>query len=92
MKLPALQPGESTDAIIDLRDGNRSAVFVLDLCRVRVLHFSGDTLAESVSAPSGATLAGFRLTRQGPVLLLEVGGVCLGVCGGGGGEGVADGK
>jgi len=71
VKLPALQPGESTDAIIDLRDGNRSAVFVLDLCRVRVLHFSGDTLAESVSAPSGATLAGFRLTRQGPVLLLE---------------------
>jgi len=73
---PALKNGEATEAIIDVRIGKASALFVADLCAVPVLHFADNALSgiveSAVGRPEGRLVAKWQLTRQGAELLLDV--------------------
>jgi lysophospholipase L1-like esterase len=73
---PALKNGEATEAIIDVRIGKASALFVADLCAVPVLHFADNVVSGTVEStldrPEGRLVAKWQLTRQGGELLLDV--------------------
>ncbi|MGD0094436.1 MAG: GDSL-type esterase/lipase family protein [Planctomycetota bacterium] len=73
--LPALKPGEATEAVIVLRSGARAALFVADLCPVPVLHFRDNlisgTLESATDRPEGRHVASWQLRRNGAELLLE---------------------
>lgn len=74
--LPALKPGESTEAVVELRAGPKRAVFVADLAAVPVLHFKGNCISGTVESvtdrPEGRRVAAWRLERKGAELLAEV--------------------
>ncbi|MCY3022847.1 MAG: GDSL-type esterase/lipase family protein [Planctomycetota bacterium] len=73
--LPALKPGEASEALIELRAGDRAALFVVDLCAVPVLHFRDNlisgTLESATDRPEGRRVAAWQLRRNGGELLLD---------------------
>jgi len=74
--LPALKAGGAADAVIELKAGDRSALFVVDLCAVPVLHFKDNAISGAIDSaadrPEGRRVAAWTLRRNGGELLLEV--------------------
>ena len=73
--LPALKPGEGTEAVIEFRAGEQAALFVVDLGVVPVLHLKdnaiGGTVDSTTDRPGGRHVATWTLRRNGGELLLD---------------------
>ncbi len=73
-----LKPSEANELVIDLRAGDRTAWYVVDLCAVPVMRFTDNVLTGCVARVGQATegsspnVAGWTLRRNGGDLLLEV--------------------
>ena len=74
--MPALKPGETAEAVIELKGNGRSALFVVDVCAARVLHFKDNEIAGTIDSatdrPEGRRVAAWTLRRNAGELLLEV--------------------
>jgi lysophospholipase L1-like esterase len=64
--LPA-RNGQNTDLLVDVRVGDADSLYIIDLCRTRVLHFVDDVAEGTVDGPAnrpeGARIATWRLQR-----------------------------
>lgn len=73
--VPALAVGNAADAVIELRGGGRTALFVVDLCAVRVLHLTNDVVTGAIESgqdrAEGRHAADWRLSRSQGELLLQ---------------------
>lgn len=74
-EIATLENGESDDVIIDLTDGVSRSIYVVDLCRTRVMHFEHNKIAGVITSPTnrpeGKTEAKWQISRQGNGLLFE---------------------
>ncbi len=81
LDLPAgalgLEMGGAADVVLDITDGKRRNLYVIDLCRVPVLHLTDNAvsgvIAGDAARPEGARAAAWTLAvRDGKWLSLEV--------------------
>jgi hypothetical protein len=79
IKLPTeaakLEPGKAADVVIDMTDGVRRSIYIVDLCNTRVMHLKDNkvsgTLTSKDARPEGKTVANWSFTRVGNGLLFE---------------------
>ena len=74
--LPALEPGETTELVVELQAGSRRRLFLVDLCAVPVLRFTDNVIAGMIRADdadsAGREVATWHLERLGGELVLDV--------------------
>jgi len=70
-----LEPGESAAMVLDLADGARRSVFIVDLFRVRVLHLTdgkvSGTVESRVERPEGRKVADWTVEWHGTNLFVH---------------------
>jgi lysophospholipase L1-like esterase len=73
-RLPA-RNGQNADLLVDLREGDARRLYIIDLCRTRVLHFRNDIIRGVVESdqnrPEGKRVANWQLRRVGSGLLFS---------------------
>jgi hypothetical protein len=71
-----LTNGDADDVMIDLTDGTRRSLYVVDLCRTRVMHFVdgkiNGTLKSDTDRPEGKTVANWQLSLVDNGLLIDM--------------------
>jgi len=59
--------GQNSDLLIDLRNDHGQSLFIVDLCRTQVLHFTDDVISGTVDSekerPEGKRVANWQLKR-----------------------------
>jgi lysophospholipase L1-like esterase len=72
--LPA-RNGQNADLLVDFRDGDAQRLYIIDLCRTRVLHFDHGVIRGVVESdkdrPEGKRVANWELRRVGQGLLFS---------------------
>ncbi len=74
-KLLYLEAGKATDLVLELSEGAKRSLYVIDLCKVRVLHLKDGKASGTVEGPAqrpeGAKVANWSVASDGKGLLVE---------------------
>ena len=67
--------GQNADLLVDFRSGDGQRLYIIDLCRTRVLHFTDDTVTGTVDSekdrPEGKRIANWKIQRVDDGLLFS---------------------